>query len=449
MRDLEGWMLGYLLNSLWQAPLIVAAGWMAARMARRMGPEMEHRAWVSALLLEAALPACRFGVGGWMREVWALLLGGPATAGGDVRYVVSAGGALGAGVLRIPQEALAAIAAAYGCGLLYFAGRLGWRLWLTHRMEREAEPVTLTGEALRQWERCGRESGYEGAKLAVSPRIAGPVTVGIRRGMMLVPPGFLEGLAEEDLGALVAHEFAHMRRRDFVKNLVYGALSVPVAYHPVVWLTRSRVAESREMVCDAMAAAAVAGRERYARSLLRLASLLVKGRPVKTLHAIGIFDANSFERRVMNLTEGRVEIRGLRRCGLAAACVVVGVVTCGSAMALRMDVAGPAAQSANAARPKVPAREMSGLALAIDRKNPVYPAKARADKDTVDGPVILAMTVGKDGVPRNVHVTKSLRPDYDESALTAVRQWRWHPYRKDGRPVAVDTTVTVTYSLAP
>jgi TonB family protein len=73
--------------------------------------------------------------------------------------------------------------------------------------------------------------------------------------------------------------------------------------------------------------------------------------------------------------------------------------------------------------------------------------KARASKDTLDGPVVPAVTVSEDGMPTEVHVTKSLRPDSDESALVAVREWRWHPYLLNGNPVAVDTTVTVNYSI--
>ena len=140
-----------------------------------------------------------------------------------------------------------------------------------------------------------------------------------------------------------------------MKNVLYELLSLPVAFQPVVWLTRSRVAESREMVCDAMAAEAVGGRENYARALLRLASMIAKGMPARTLHAIGIFDANIFERRVMNLTKRRVNVGGVRRLGIVAACVVVGFATCASALALRMEVSAPvsAEQSASAATPKV------------------------------------------------------------------------------------------------
>jgi TonB family protein len=447
MNDIESRTLEYLLNSLWQVPLVFAAAWIAARIARRSGPRMEHRVWVSALMLEAALPACRFRLDGLLREVWDLALRGSGTAGGRVQVVVNVGAISGAGMLRMPKEVFTGIAVAYGCSLLYFAGRLASGLWRTRLMERQADPVTLMGETKQRWERYGRIFGCEAATLAVSPMIAGPVTVGGRQGVMLVPPGFLENITEEDLDAVAAHEFAHMRRRDFLKNLAYGVLSLPAAYHPLLWLTRSRVAESREMVCDAMAAEAVAGKERYARSLLRLASLLVKGTPDKTLHAIGIFDANIFERRVMKLTQRPMEIRGARQFAMAAACVMVGLATCASALTLRMDVAAsaaaPVSQSESSARMTVPPKDM----VAVYRKNPVYPAEARANKDTLDGPVVLAVTVSEDGMPTEVHVTKSLRPDYDESALVAVREWRWHPYLLNGNPVAVDTTVTVNYSL--
>jgi hypothetical protein len=365
VSDIEHRILEYLLNSLWQVPVIFAAGWVAARMALRIGPRMEHRVWVSALMLEAALPACRFRLGDLLREMEGLVLRGAATGSGGVRVVLGAGAISGAGILRMPREMLAEVAVAYGCGLVYFAGRLGWGLWRTRVMTKQAECVTLTGKAMQHWERYAKIFGCESARVAASPMISGPVTVAGRQGVMLVPPGFLESVTEADLDAVVSHEFAHMRR-DFLKNLVYRALSLPVAYHTLLWMTRARVAESREMVCDAMAAEVVEGRENYARSLLRLASLLVKCPPVKTLHAIGIFDANIFERRVMKLTQGRVEIRGARQFAMAAVCVVVGLATCASALALRMDVAAPpvaasAPQSESSARMTVPAQEMEAV----------------------------------------------------------------------------------------
>ena len=60
--------------------------------------------------------------------------------------------------------------------------------------------------------------------------------------------------------------------------------------------------------------------------------------PIRILHAIGIFDANILERRVMNLTRRDAEVRGLRRVAIVAACVAIGAATCVSALALRMQV---------------------------------------------------------------------------------------------------------------
>ena len=294
MKDLEACILSYLLNSSWQLPLIFAAAWVAARTVRRSGVAMQHRIWVSALALETFLPACSVQPVQLLREMWQLLLriGGSEATNGRARVAVVFGDGYGHGALKLPLELLAGITILYGGIVLYFAGRLGWRLLRTDMLRRRAERLIPTGEAGRSWERYCRVFGVHDAAIAVASDVSGPITMGIRRRTILLPMELQSSLSDEDFDAVIAHEFAHMRRWDFAKNLLYEALSLPIAYHPLLWLTRARIAESREIVCDAMAAEAVAGREKYARSLLRLASMLVQGTPARTLHAIGIFDAN-------------------------------------------------------------------------------------------------------------------------------------------------------------
>ncbi len=274
------------------------------------------------------------------------------------------------------------------------------------------------------------------------------MTVGCRHAALLVPVEFLERVAEPDWEAVMAHEFAHIARRDFLKNLAYGVAMLPLTWHPVAWLTRARVAESREMVCDAMAAEVVAGREGYARSLLRLASLLVKGTPDRTLHAIGIFDANLFERRVMKLTEKRMQGTGARRIVATVACVGLGVVTCGSALALRMEVGAPVAAVAvqDALAGHGPARVSGGVMAAnvLTKVTPVYPPEAKEAK--IEGAVVLKAVIGKDGLVNNLQVVSGPK-ELRRSALDSVRQWKYKPYLLNGEPMEVETTVTVTYSL--
>ena len=67
MRDVELWILAYLLNSLWQIPLLFAAGWLAARALRSAGAEAEHRVWVTTLTLQCLLPAGSIFPIDWLR----------------------------------------------------------------------------------------------------------------------------------------------------------------------------------------------------------------------------------------------------------------------------------------------------------------------------------------------------------------------------------------------
>jgi len=263
---------------------------------------------------------------------------------------------------------------------------------------------------------------------------------------VLLPTNILRDLPANDLHTVIAHEFAHLRRNDFVKNLVYEWLSLPVSYHPLLWRTRERLMETREMVCDEMVAA-VSGRDEYAHSLLRLASLLVEGMPIRTPHAIGIFDANTLERRLMRLTEKKKEIRGLGRLAMAVACVLLGAGTCASAVALAANIHGMVATAGDSPKAKtphiVPASEMSGYVLT--KVPPVYPVDAK--KARIQGKVVLDAIIGKDGTVENLTVVSGPN-ELQQSAQDAVRQWTYKPFLVDGDPVEVKTTINVIYRLA-
>jgi Gram-negative bacterial TonB protein C-terminal len=131
---------------------------------------------------------------------------------------------------------------------------------------------------------------------------------------------------------------------------------------------------------------------------LRLASLMVAGTLGATPHTIGIFDANAFERRIMNLTGKHKEIPGMRRVATLAVCAALGLATCASAVALGMHVnTSPAAGDSNASKPprqvSVPAAVMQGNLL--NRVIPVYPAEAKKAK--IQGTVVLSAVISKNG----------------------------------------------------
>jgi len=442
MKNLEFWILAYLVNSLWQVPLLFAAGWLAARALCSAGAEVEHHVWVGTLVLQSLLPAgSTFSFDGWPTLAF---LGWNANKAGEAQVSVVMGGGTGIGVLPSPGWLLAAIATSYVAVVTWFFARFLWRAIALPALRREAIPVHLTGEAALFWERCSR--GFAGVSIAASSRIFSPVTLGLRRELILLPADMAPLLPARELHTIIAHEFAHIHRKDFLKNLLYQLLSLPVAYHPLLWLTQTRIMESREMVCDQMATV-MTGRNEYAQSLLRLASLLVAGKLQITPHTIGIFDANLFERRLMNLTENPKNLQGAARVAVVTACAVLGLATCGTALALGMHVdAAPASANSNATKtPKqlsIPSAVMSRNLL--NKVVPTYPPAAKKAK--IQGTVVLSAVIGKDGNIENLRVLSG-PSELQQSALDAVRQWTYKPYLLNGDPVEVLTTVNVVYML--
>ena len=472
------WLLSYLFNALWQIPLVFAAAWIAARMLRPAGPGsdpgidpvVEHRVWIAALWLQLILPACNLQVASLWHALLNFLPSTGAASNGGVHILLGSAATAGGSRLRLPLALEAGLVLSWACCTLYFAARLAWGLLQTHTLARTATRLTLTGASASRWTgHCHRMGiAMPPPEIAASPQGIGPVTIGLRRGLVLLPPAILEGIAPDtsshiapnDLDAVLAHELAHIQRHDFAKNLLYGLVSLPIAWHPLVWRIRARVAESRELICDAMAADTIAaetaaGRKQYAHSLLRLASMLSAGPQVATLHALGILslntDARIFERRIMTLTHKRIPMSATRRIlGVAASCVVA-LATCTSALALHTDISaltpGAGNQASGSATPtKLHVKSSIMVRQRISGDNPNYPKELRAKK--IQGTVVLDVTVGKDGATENIHVVKSPDKQFSESALQAVRTWRYRPYLLNGNPIEVDTTVNVIYCLA-
>jgi TonB family protein len=443
MRSLEFWILAYLLNSLWQVPLLFAAAWLAARALRSLGAAVEHRVWVIALLLQSLLPALSIFPWEWLRL---FLWGGNVSRPGEAHVSVAVGQGTGVGVLQLPDALLEAITILYIAATAFFAVRFVWRAINLSALRREAVPVPLTRQAAFFWEQCLKRFEVQDVSIAASSRVFGPVTLGIQRKLLLLPVNLIEELPEADLHTVIVHEFAHMRRKDFMKNLLYELLCLPVSYHPLLWLTRARIMESREMVCDQMAAA-LTGPNGYAQSLLRLASLLITGTLGRTAHTIGIFDANVFERRLMNVTEKQQEVRGGRRVVILAACAALALATCASSLALGMHAnAASGGSDSNATKaPKqvtVSQQEMQGNILT--KAVPVYPPAAK--KARIQGKVVLDAVIGTDGTVESLRVLSGPQ-ELQQSALDAVRQWTYKPYLVNGEPVEVETTVNIIYML--
>ncbi len=145
--------------------------------------------------------------------------------------------------------------------------------------------------AREQWQASVRRlSGALGVRRAVrvleSSAIDVPSVMGLLRPVILLPASALSGLAPSQLEMILAHELAHIRRHDFLINLLQAVVETVLFYHPAVWWISRQIRVEREDCCDDLAVAVCGNRLRYARTLLKLEELRASAMPL-TLSANG------------------------------------------------------------------------------------------------------------------------------------------------------------------
>lgn len=102
-----------------------------------------------------------------------------------------------------------------------------------------------------------------------------PAVIGWLRPVILVPASTLVGLSPSCLEVLLAHELAHIRRYDYLVNLVQSAIEILLFYHPAVWWISNQVRQEREHCCDDLAVSTCGNVLLYARALTELEQLRI------------------------------------------------------------------------------------------------------------------------------------------------------------------------------
>jgi periplasmic protein TonB len=77
--------------------------------------------------------------------------------------------------------------------------------------------------------------------------------------------------------------------------------------------------------------------------------------------------------------------------------------------------------------------------------NAEFPKSAQGAKLGFTAIVIVGLVVDSEGSPRNIHISRSYNTDFDAEAIKAIRQYRFKPAMKSGRPVAVQINIEVDF----
>ena len=123
----------------------------------------------------------------------------------------------------------------WAAGVFVLALRLGLGWINVANLRREARPVgehPMPASAARIARRLGVRRSVRPALIRPG---AVPAVIGWIRPAILLPAAVVAGMPAAHLDAILAHEFAHIRRSDFLVNVLQSAAEVLLFYHPAVW----------------------------------------------------------------------------------------------------------------------------------------------------------------------------------------------------------------------
>ncbi len=424
-----------------------------------------------------------------------------------------------------------------------------------HRIAHRATPLNTPALADSLWKLSPRLT--DKAKVFLSGELRVPLTCGLVHPRILLPATAVSWTCSR-LQSVLAHELAHVRRRDVAAQLAVHVIAALWWFQPLVWIFRRILRAESEFACDAEAIGLGFRRSEYAMELLAVAK--AAGTAVRTPSlTISMVRCSGLEERVRAILNPPSPLRGRVRTyilamALASMAVVASAVDLapnqnfrqqgGSTMKRRVlaalltsaglsasTISGTVSDPSGAALPDVhvlisnPDTGMKHEAVTgagggftfdgdaagqyilrldkpgfvsifrefdlkadskIDRDftmvneggpqvadkdnasqgeskavrvrgevaqsnlttkvQPIYPAEAKAAR--VQGTVEIEATISKDGVPVELRVISSPSDDLSQSALEAVRQWRYRPTLLNGNPIEIVTDIVVNYTLS-
>jgi D-alanyl-D-alanine endopeptidase (penicillin-binding protein 7) len=407
-----------LMHFLWQGLLIGCATAVVLTLLRNS--RAEYRYLISCIALLACLcwPAL---------ELWQRLAGDIATTSASVPPMPWATGEIGddeawfnlRDTLRYIVSLWALCAAALALRMM--AGLL----WID-RISRQ--PARHPGQ--RHWEhelaKLAHRFGITRAvRLRVIDTLASPVTAGWWRPVVLVPVALIGGMPPDLLQALLAHEMAHIKRHDYLVNLLQNMIETLLFYHPAVWWLSNRIRVERELIADQIAARQLGEPRRLALALSELERLRFSQHQLAQAA-----NGGNLMQRIQHLLRPTPQALNWK-----AAVAMLGVaVACLSVYA----EATAADKSASSYKP--------AMINFNTCAKPVWPDGAIAANRT--GTVQLKFNVGKDGKVKDSSVTHtSGHADLDEAARVGISKCQFKPATKSGKPIDTKQQVQYVWTL--
>ena len=268
-------------------------------------------------------------------------------------------------------------------------------------------------------QRLSRLAARLGIRREVGLRIVGtlasPITAGWWRPVVLVPAALVARMPPELLEALLAHELAHVRRHDFLVNMLQNVVEILLFYHPAVWWLSRRIRHERELVADGIAAKLTGEPRRLALALSELEKM-----QFATQRLALAADGGDLMQRIRHLMVPQ-EPRSNWKAALAALCIATAAL------------AGYANARVEAA--SVPVARTRAVLDFESCAKPQWPKHDLQAEHT--GTVTLKFNIDETGlVSDSAVINSSGHPGLDRAAQQGIAKCHFKPATVRGKPIA-------------
>jgi TonB family protein len=398
------WLQNIAFYSL-QIAVVAAVGALLLRVLQIRIPGIRLICWQGLIAVCLALPAIQ----PWLT----------AKANSNIRIsmgpAVAAGASEGSRGMAFPAVGMVLLLIGAGAAIRF--GILGLGLWRLRRYRRNSTFITGAFDQLQ------RRLGVF-ADVQVSTEVAGPVTFGFLRPVILLPEACLND------ESIACHELVHVRRRDWLFTVVEECILSIFWFHPAMWWMVAEIQLAREEAVDREVVAILNSRDRYLESLLALASSRAG---FDLAPASPFLRKRHLQKRVAALLKEISMSKFRLTSSLAAFTAVLSMTAWLGVRSFPLQAAPQETDSSNIT-------VHAGSLQFLHRAAVQYPKEARAKR--IEGTVVLELSLSETGTVTDARVLSG--PDeLRRAALASALEWHF----AHDTPLPPKTQVIIDFKL--